>query len=655
MNNHFSDIDRKIRELLSRGLNHEAIQITEEAIRSAAPDLEFIVSSNLQCNIQNDDALKAFETFSNCRSTVLESFIYNRLSKALDAIGELDKAIKVQEVAFALAGDVDSHLANLTNYHFKNDSLELSYLYRKLLSRRSPDSMSVYIKQVPSEELLGLLAGEDYLPRLLSDISNGRKINPQVEARINTLSSKDMAPILSKLHLFLCAADSASKESLGLIPQNVLDAFGISGDQLMANCRESLIASKRPAASGDIDSYKVESIREGRMCYKSPLSGLSVSAFKSIVLPRGGIAYLIIEGEVAYYAMECMSSGGLGGFYFPSYGLILGFKNLRHITYSVKQLICQLLLNYTQIVEYFNAGPPCEMALISGVYAHLAHTFYNEYPPYLALEALDLIKNRPVLTGPSYYLKVSELTRRDDLRQQFFDSNLALSQFIIASNMLAAKPSVTAYTVSKGIKASLECIANTAGNDICIERDIHDPVVWFEIRSNDRICVNQIDVCKSVVSMLLEKFASPKVLVAGWSLPPVPSMHDMKYIDRDREIASSLVKFSKDTVVPLIGLTLSQKLAYSSFCSAFITGYGGGTMFSVLHDRPMLLHTNHGWINSCKSALLRANPMLSSAKVYVVNPLYIEDDSEKIHFHTRNYKCDPDGLVSNFEELLRVC
>lgn len=161
--------------------------------------------------------------------------------------------------------------------------------------------------------------------------------------------------------------------------------------------------------------------------------------------------------------------------------------------------------------------------------------------------------------------------------KQYIKANtiVELYQVVVEQQLLVVRPT-TGYWVGLALR---EWIANAAdeyrrrsGLARLAKAEATRPLIWFELRSNDRIWLNQAEAIPAIVELLKLRFPSLAIVLAGWSRMEDYNDADELMVGRDWALARSIeCKIPASVhVFNIVGCRTIEKLAWGLAADTFV-------------------------------------------------------------------------------------
>ncbi len=309
------------------------------------------------------------------------------------------------------------------------------------------------------------------------------------------------------------------------------------------------------------------------------------------------------DGDKVYYEVYCPFHGRRVAIFDPIRNILVQTLNLEKL---IDKFRCLLLAHASLVANYLINTGPKQLAVPVGWMSHWGHVLMHELPGTMraveeAGQAVQWLK------GPVAYLDHRQLfpeTSSDAVR--IFNDDEAVFKYSLEENALIIRPQ------SEFAQLTGECIKRT--NDACAklgQRTGYDdevrrrigassPVVWIEIRSNDRIWLNQVTAIIETAQRLKMRFGNLAVVLAGWSRGPIVRLPDGAEIAREGAIAYLLNAGLPDVPVhSIIGAQIWQKQIWASIIDVYVAGFGTGLSFPhYLAGKPGLTLANAYYLSS---------------------------------------------------------
>ena len=434
------------------------------------------------------------------------------------------------------------------------------------------------------------------------------------------------------------------------------------------------IAFQSEAVDGTLQAYQYEAVKNGEMRYLCPRTGREVKSSHSIYMDRFMATAYFFNAETPFFLLVERVNAQRNGLYFPRQEIYLHFfpADYRYIKAEAAYILatnaaCCVGLKYLLTTkwpmfrQYF--ARKNDLAILSNVHHMMGHSLLNEYPSLNCLfEHKLLTRATRVLSGLEAFFTIRDVFNLDLDHEVHLAERESMTDYVVNNHLFVIRPGNMTYR----LPASLRRRVREGSNRLCGEairqrfnKEDFAFTVWFEVRTNDHICLNQEALACDVVEYLEGKGAGRiAVFIAGWSRKlSADTALDTRMIGRDAEvadrIAGKLSSLSNAACFSIVGRTLYEKIAWAQLADVHICVYGSGINFACLADRPMIVHASTGWYPTIQQETHNIDITLDAR--YVVEKEFItisEDQPANVKANARNYACKPEGLLRQLDKVL---
>lgn len=405
-----------------------------------------------------------------------------------------------------------------------------------------------------------------------------------------------------------------------------------------------------------------------------PLSGKIVKSNQSFLLDksRNIIAYRFLSENIVFY----LGIGNVFGcklfLYFPGEDIIInlynGSRNVELWADFLKNY-CNILKTYMvtkwgDVINYLSDQKSKDLVGITGTMNHFGHAILNELSSYQQLfEKNYLSKFKQILVGPNEFIPFNKLFPEfevDKISRKNEDT-LNIFTYIIENNLFVIRPTNVGYLLSINLaKRIYDASVNSCSPSYLQEIENakkYFPLLWFEIRTNDRIWLNQAEGIAEIVNRLYSDYPNLGVIFAGWSSTDQDDITNKHWIEQDQKIVkqSQALINTNITTFAVVGHKTYEKIAWAGVADIHISTYGSGNIFAEIANKSIIIHANKGWYptSSMKNSIMKNSP-LASELISILPIEYIQDEDSKIHFHSKNYYCNWEGIYHEIVKILNT-
>jgi len=464
----------------------------------------------------------------------------------------------------------------------------------------------------------------------------------------------EAAPQVDYSHLRNLADNGDKRFSVDIVDWN--DKNCPIGDFASRDAVDAGLAFQADYVDELMHTYQYEAIKTGAMSYRCPQTGEVLHSNVSIYIDHPvSIAYFF-NGKTPFFLLVEPISGLRNGLYFPLEEVFVCFNLNRSSTLVCLKLKYNLTSKWPTFKNYFENSN--RTALISNVLNHWGHTILNEYPSLDYLFDAGLLNSATtVVSGVDGYINIKDVFNIDFANAIQLADGAAITDYVADNNLFIVRPTNGPYRLPSSLRRRLlECSDRLRGEDVRrhFKQADFGFAVWIEVRSNDRICLNQVEVaCEIVRHLDAQNLGRIAVFIAGWSKKLVADRpFDMLMIERDSEIAGKIAEgvaaFSDAACFNIIGRTIYEKILWAELADVHVCVVGTGIVFAYLSGKPLVLHGNAGWYPEINTPVAADIPV---ELMYVVDKEFIEDRDDR-HYHLGNYECKPAGVLKQLDAVL---
>lgn len=348
--------------------------------------------------------------------------------------------------------------------------------------------------------------------------------------------------------------------------------------------------------------FQRELIRQGSFETESPFSGERIASSRSFLVleetsegPRPHLFYHFQDRE-PFFAVVNPYTGDATGLYFPLGNVLIDAQ--KKIYPNAVGLLKALISEFaTESINYINSDISPDVGLLYGSMYHLGHSTYEYEACHRCLSSGEGDGIKALVTGPSSYIAARSLfPELEGLPETRFDNKAEAFLAGVRNNLVLVRPT-RPYYISSGLRARFMNAAQLAVAEAPEPDPGARPLVWFELRTNDRYWTSQADGVPKIIMALRERYPDLGVILAGWSIPDdgVVYPFDQDMIAKDNALADAITSQIADDVPVwnLTGMKTSAKVLWGARCDAFAAVWSVGMMFPLqLGLRPGVIHVN---------------------------------------------------------------
>ncbi|MDY7055163.1 tetratricopeptide repeat protein [Limnospira fusiformis] len=462
--------------------------------------------------------------------------------------------------------------------------------------------------------------------------------------------------------------DMDSLESLETI--QCLEKLGIEDiSQFCKNLKK--IVSYQDNKNRDIYEFKLNAVKNGYLESICPWSGEILKSCQSFIVSADSSMSVFAYRFTSKYTFYLFVGGGHDwkmSIYFPYKELIaiirIGEKSIvEKLCLQLKSYAVANWLDFKYYVSDDNKYK--DLVATTGIGVHLGHTVLNEYSSYYQLFENNLAENfKKILIGPFEYIPFErlfpEIDRGKIVRKPEY-SSLEMFTFCMKSNYFLIRPSNCEYNLSTKMAtriydASVSSCSHTCLQDIEAAKK-NFPLLWFEIKSNRRIWLNQAEAIAEIANRLHSDYPKLGIIFAGWSFGNQDNLRDRLFIEKDKQVIqqSRLLLNPEIPTFTVVGYRTYEKIAWAGAANIHIATYGSGCNFASIASKRLIVHANKGWYPArIMKAAICTNTPLSQEAISVIPVKYIVDEKPEMHHYGRNYYCNWEGIYHEIVKLLNT-
>jgi hypothetical protein len=401
-------------------------------------------------------------------------------------------------------------------------------------------------------------------------------------------------------------------------------------------------------------------IAERRYTWTSPFTGEPMhSADAMIVSEPAGRPYVFVRfesaGHVMYLILSAFRSSRVG-VYFPVEEIVVSRLNLGTLICALRSLMVR---NAGEVVRYLRTAER-RLVVPLNTMSHWGHVMLNE------LDALQWLFDSGNaanidrwLLGEIGFFEVDQLFAeipRDRLRPAM--STEARFRICLEENAMVIRPQIAAYFLGeKAGERLVDYWRREPAGDIEARLAGRFPVLWCEVRANDRLWTNQREGLVAIVDKLRARYPALTIVFAGWSrmLGEVRT-DDEKMIAVEHQVLRSLADVLGVDCVPVLGVPTGEKLRWALACDFHVSIVGSGMLFPLLARLPgvtvssIYYQENDLFLGDRER---QSNWMYGIDQLVVVPKQFVTDDAAISNAEIRNFSVDPHALAELVDEELR--
>ncbi len=379
------------------------------------------------------------------------------------------------------------------------------------------------------------------------------------------------------------------------------------------------------ALDGEIDRgvwpYLQAAITERAYRWTCPFTGASLRSTETFIASEPtAFAYVFVRFESAghvFFLILCPFRSSRVGIYFPAEEIVVSRLKLGKLVRAFRSLVVR---HADQFTRYLTTTEPRKTTVPINTLGHWGHVVLNE------IEALQWMFETGNDTHIDLWLKgdvaffefdvLFPEIPRDRLRAALSPDERF--RCCLRENALLIHPQIASYYLGAQAGSRLVDVwrreGERTGSTATVESKLagHFPVIWCEIRANDRLWRNQLEGLKAVVAKLERLYPNMALVLAGWSRMLTPSVGDEKMIALDTKVINGITEaLAPITCIPVVGVPTAEKLAWVLRCDFNISLMGSGFLFPLLAQLPGVLLVS---------------------RYYQENELFLGDEKRRVHF-----------------------
>jgi len=404
--------------------------------------------------------------------------------------------------------------------------------------------------------------------------------------------------------------------------------------------------------------YLQQTIAEGAYQWTSPFTGeLIRSADTFLVSEPAGRPYVLVRFESAghvFFLILCPFRCSRIGVYFPGEEIVVSRLKLGNLIRGLRSLAVR---NAVDFQRYLTTVEPRKTLVPINTMSHWGHVVLNE------LDALQWLFDSGNdsridlwLRGEVGFVNFDELF--DEIpRARLHDAFSADDRFrfCVRENALIIRPQIASCYLGERAGTRLVEFWKAAGDHNGSNADIEaklaglSPVIWCEIRANDRIWTNQLEGLQTVVAKLKPRYPNMAIVLAGWSRMLEASAEDEKMIASEARVMKAITDALEGTTcVPVLGVPTAAKLLWALSCDLHISIVGSGLLFALLARLPGVTLVSRYYQENelcLGDAERQVNFMYGVARLVVLPTRFVTDDPNIANGEIRDFRVDAEALA----------
>lgn len=510
------------------------------------------------------------------------------------------------------------------------------------------------------------------LRRRFREVVNGRSLE-------SSFHESELLPELSdedrfNVALWIFQYDDAPSHIQAVPGESAIFAAGVKVDSRAFVWPDNAVTRK-------VIPFQTELLKNKKIEIVSPFSGMTINSTASLVVSNGRpVIFYYFSDIEPFFVLINPFSGAKEAVFFPNDNITISTKSTRY-GINIAYLKALALRFAAPTTAYLRSARSRKLALLTGTIHHWGHNFLNEYEACIQCEKQGLLEAVDVvLSGWCNFLPLTEYLPSVGCKDVIRAENIVeLYQAVLEGDLLVVRPT-TGYWVSRALreKISAAVIGFKERNQLrrLSEAETHWPLIWFELRLNDRIWLNQAEAIPIIARSLKEIYPSLAIVLAGWSRMEDYNVADEQMIEKDVAVARTVeLALSDDIkVFNIAGCRTIEKIAWGMAVDTFAATAGTGLVFPyVIGQAVGVVHANAGLAESLwgrrkarkllhiplgeysDSALEIDWPFIEQpGPLIAIRSGSIVDENANEHFHTRDYFIDPELVVGLLKKILEV-
>lgn len=413
--------------------------------------------------------------------------------------------------------------------------------------------------------------------------------------------------------------------------------------------------------------HQQEAIAECAYRWVCPFTGEAIrSADTFVVSEPAAFGYVFVRFESAghvFFLILCPFRSSRVGVYFPEVELVVSRLKLGPLVRGFRSLAVRNAERYTRYL----ASSERAITIPINTLGHWGHVVLNE------LEALHWLfetgHDRKIdrwLGGEVGFFDFTEVFPEIP-RAKLHVTHAPDERFrwCLQENAFVVHPQIASYLLEEPAGSRLVEHWSRDGERTGATARIADrlagrfPVIWCEIRANDRLWTNQLEGLQAVVVRLKPRYPNLTLVLAGWSRMLTPSAGDEKMIAHEMAVFETLTgALAGTTCLPVLGVPTGEKLLWAQRCHFHLSLFGSGLLFALLAKLPGVTLVSRYYQEHelfLGDDHRRVHFMYGDDRLGVLPTRFVIDDTTIENGEVRNFRVDAAALASFVEaELAKV-
>ncbi|NET24735.1 tetratricopeptide repeat protein [Okeania sp. SIO1I7] len=630
-----------------------------------------------RCLIQGKMWMQVVEIYQKAMEIeVMPTQAYNYFQYAFAQLGQIDQAINICQEAIRIMPNSLGLYWNLGNLFYQQQFWDKAISNYSKVVELDP----TYLKGRPYQKLgdafVKLQRWDDAKKAYTKNNLQQRRIYDKIWESLNkpivALDNNynfpiDIEPQLAEVYFTKTSnfyqLELASIKTLDGTPY--IEKLGIENIYQFSQNLKKLVSYKS-SSSKIIYEFQLDAVNNGYLESICPWSGEILKSNQSFLIDGkyySILAYRFI-GHTTYYLLIGFVGGNKLCLYFPSAGLIVKFRAQASMAVSwCLKLQSYMVSKWLDVKNYLSENESKKLVSITGVMHHFGHTVLNEYSSYQELFDENLLDNfKKFIVGICEFIPFEQLFPEVEQEKIIRTSDYSFETFtfIIKNNFFAIRPTNPKYDLNRKLATRIyHASVNSCSQTYLQEMEAAKkcfPLLWFEIRTNDRIWLNQAEGIAEIANHLYSDYPNLGIIFAGWSYTDRENVTDHRGSKRDQQVVQKSQALMNPNIptFTIVGHKIYEKIAWAGIAELHIVGHGSGYIFPSIAHKQAIIHTNKGWypvdgIKEHCDEFHKDHPTVSAVPIEHIN-----DYSDNKHFHVKNYYCNWEGIYNETVKLLKT-
>jgi hypothetical protein len=378
-----------------------------------------------------------------------------------------------------------------------------------------------------------------------------------------------------------------------------------------------------------------------------------------LVSEPSGRPFLFVRfesSERVFYQILEPFSGAKRGLFLPDHNFLLSSLRLDRVVQKFRAL-CVV---YSNDLQNYLLDQDRKTAVALNVMSHWGHVFYNELEAFEWLFANEMESFVDVWleSDTAFYRPEEVFPEIDRSKLVQVPGGDALFRYSLEERLLVVRPLYAYHRVEEPTVERLRRYARAkgerTGRSAAIEKRMAGqwPIVWFEIRANDRCWSNQREGIPAAARRLRERYPNLGIVLGGWSRLLSDRGEDEEIFAAERLVVDDILSRLEEVPCEVaLGLPLWEKMLFAMNCHASVSVYGSGLIFPWIANIPKLALTGADFrkyaLNQVKEGVPNGFEEMLFIPVEFTRDEEATDDERDV---TRDFYCDPEKLAEFLDE-----